>query len=73
MQQSRQKASARIDKLRELVREKEAESEALQARLSELTQSLTLFEQSFAQIAAATGLSDPDDIVNKFFLKEEVR
>jgi predicted RNase H-like nuclease (RuvC/YqgF family) len=46
----RQKASGRIEKLRSLVREKEAESEQLQAKLVELNKSVKIYEESFQQV-----------------------
>jgi hypothetical protein len=69
----RKKAQHRIDKLKELLREKEVESSELQSRLADLQKNVLLYEQSFQQIAAATGLSNPDEIVSKFFLKEDIR
>jgi hypothetical protein len=55
------------------VKEKEAESEQLAAKLVELKKAVKIFEESFQQVALATGLSEPDDIISKFYLKEEIR
>ncbi len=69
----RAKAAGRIDKLKELVREKEIESDQLQQRLEELNKSVKLYESSFKDVCLATGLTDPDQIVTKYFLKEDIR
>lgn len=70
---SRVKASGRMEKLQVALREKELEAESLQARLHELRVELEKYQASFVQISTATGLTEPEEIINKFFLKEDIR
>eukprot|EP00455_Lapot_gusevi_P026803 TRINITY_DN2827_c0_g1_i4.p1 TRINITY_DN2827_c0_g1~~TRINITY_DN2827_c0_g1_i4.p1 ORF type:complete len:472 (+),score=132.60 TRINITY_DN2827_c0_g1_i4:122-1417(+) len=72
-EQERQKVSAKLDKYREIIRQKEQESEQLQTQLNEYNKKLQRYENNFQQITQATGLMDTDEIITKFFLKEDIR
>jgi chromosome segregation ATPase len=72
-ERGRQKLGVKIEALQEDVKETEEESQALQAKLSALELKLRHFEDSFAKVAAATGLTAPDAIVNKYFFKSEIK
>jgi hypothetical protein len=45
----------------------------MQQSLESVNERLRYFEKRFQQISSATGLSDPDAIINKFTLKEEIK
>ena len=42
-------------------------------QLESVNERLRYFERRFQQIASATGLTNPDAIINKFALKEEIK
>jgi hypothetical protein len=42
-------------------------------QLESVNERLRYFEKRFQQIASATGLTNPDSIINKFALKEEIK
>lgn len=69
----RSKVDARLKKLHEEASSSEARSQELGAQLMALDLKLRHYEDSFTKIAAATGLSDPDAIVNKYFFKGEIK
>jgi alpha-tubulin suppressor-like RCC1 family protein len=69
----RAKVDARLKKLHEEAQNAEGRSQELGAQLMALDLKLRHYEDSFTKIAAATGLSDPDAIVNKYFFKGEIK
>jgi hypothetical protein len=68
-----QRYSARIDRLNRDMLGKEKEAIAMQQSLESVNERLRYFEKRFQQIVSATGLTNPDAIINKFNLKEEIR
>jgi len=64
---------ARVAKLSEEMKLKAKEAQAMQAQLESINERLRYFEKRFQQITAATGLTDPNEIINKFTLKEEMK
>src|SRR5207253_1484117 len=68
-----EKLSQRIQKLTEEMEEKALESMSMSNQLESVNERLRYFEKRFQQIASATGLTNPDAIINKFALKEEIR
>lgn len=65
--------SLRIEKLEAEAEAAEKEVGGLTSRLTSLDLKLRHFEDSFQKITAATGLTNPDAIVNKFFFKGEIK
>jgi hypothetical protein len=63
----------RIEKLEAEAEAAEKEVGGLTSRLTSLDLKLRHFEDSFQKITAATGLTNPDAIVNKFFFKGEIK
>jgi hypothetical protein len=63
----------RIEKLETEAEEADKEAGGLSTRLTSLDLKLRHFEDSFQKITAATGLTNPHAIVNKFFFKEEIK
>jgi len=66
---------ARAEKIAELNREMAAKMELAQAKansLKELNERLNFFKQRLQQITATTGLTDQDEIIRKFQLKEKL-
>ena len=49
------------------------EAAKLNQILNGLKEQITFYDDRFQRISAATGLENPDDIVNKFYLKEEIK
>lgn len=72
-EKQRQKVSARIHQLNAEVEAADKEASGLTARLTSLDLKLRHFEDSFQKITAATGLTNPDAIVNKYFFKGEIK
>lgn len=72
-EKARSKIAARIDKLQQEAEEAEKEAGGLTARLTSFDLKLRHFEDSFQKITAATGLTNPDAIVNKFFFKTDIQ
>jgi len=62
----------RISKLQKLVDTNDSEMGNLEKRRTKLEQEIEYFEQRFQKIQAATGLSDPMKIINKFFVNKEI-
>jgi len=69
----RLKIAGRIEKLEAEAEAAEKEAGGLTARLTSLDLKLRHFEDSFQKITAATGLTNPEAIVNKYFFKGEIR
>lgn len=72
-EKTRSKIATRIEKLQQEAESADKEAGGLTARLTSLDLKLRHFEDSFQKITAATGLIDPDAIVNKFFFKGEIK
>lgn len=72
-EKTRSKIATRIDKLQQEAEAADKEAGGLTARLTSLDLKLRHFEDSFQKITAATGLTNPDAIVNKFFFKGEIK
>lgn len=70
---TRSKIAQRIEKLQQQAEYTDKEAGGLTARLTSLDLKLRHFEDSFQKITAATGLENPDAIVNKFFFKGEIK
>lgn len=73
VERSRQRLSTKVEKLHEDAKQTDEEYQALQTKLNALELKLRHFEDSFTKVAAATGLTDPDAIVNKYFFKSEIK
>lgn len=69
----REKIAGRILKLNNEMDEKNREANAMAQQLESVNERLRYFEKRFQQIASATGLTNPDAIINKFALKEEIK
>lgn len=69
----RLKIAGRIEKLEAEAEAAEKETGGLTARLTSLDLKLRHFEDSFQKITAATGLVNPEAIVNKYHFKGEIR
>jgi len=69
----REKLAARVSKLHEEMEEKDKQATVMSQQLESVNERLRYFEKRFQQVASATGLTDPDEIINKFILKEEIR
>jgi alpha-tubulin suppressor-like RCC1 family protein len=69
----KQRIMQRISKLQEEAEQSTAEAEKLHAELNDVTDQLAYYERRFQQITSATGLREPEAIINKFHLKEEIR
>mmetsp|Transcript_7386 Transcript_7386/g.11267 ORF Transcript_7386/g.11267 Transcript_7386/m.11267 type:complete len:432 (-) Transcript_7386:46-1341(-) len=69
----REKINRRIVTLEEEAQAAEKEAGGLTSRLTSLDLKLRHFEDSFQKITAATGLTNPESIVNKYFFKTEIR
>jgi alpha-tubulin suppressor-like RCC1 family protein len=68
----RSKIAQRIDKLQQEAETADKEASGLTSRLTSLELKLRHFEDSFQKITAATGLTNPEAIVNKFAFKGEI-
>lgn len=68
-----EKIAQRVAKLELEAEAAEKEAGGLTSRLTSLDLKMRHFEDSFQKITAATGLTNPDAIVNKFFFKGEIR
>lgn len=73
MQKTQEKVTGRITKLNSELEEKEREALQMAQQLESVNERLRYFEKRFQQIASATGLTDPDAIINKYALKEEIK
>jgi hypothetical protein len=69
----REKVTGRIVKLNNEMEEKNKEAAAMAQQLESVNERLRYFEKRFQQIASATGLTNPDAIINKYALKEEIK
>lgn len=67
------KIAQRIDKLQSEAEAAQKQSQGLTSHLDSIGRKLRHFEDSFQKITAATGLVDPDAIVNKFKFKEDIK
>mmetsp|Transcript_2410 Transcript_2410/g.4500 ORF Transcript_2410/g.4500 Transcript_2410/m.4500 type:complete len:1051 (+) Transcript_2410:95-3247(+) len=72
-QKVQEKIAARVLKLNNEMEEKNKEAFAMAQQLESVNERLRYFEKRFQQIASATGLTNPDAIINKFALKEEIK
>lgn len=72
-EKNRVKIAQRIEKLEAEAEAADLEAGGLTSRLTSLDLKLRHFEDSFQKIMAATGLTNPDAIVNKFFFKGEIK
>lgn len=70
---SHEKINARIGRLTKELEEKSKEAISMQRQLESVNERLRYFEKRFQQVASATGLTNPDAIINKFTLKEEIK
>jgi alpha-tubulin suppressor-like RCC1 family protein len=70
---SHEKINARIGRLSKELEEKSKEAISMQRQLDSVNERLRYFEKRFQQVASATGLTNPDAIINKFSLKEEIK
>jgi hypothetical protein len=70
---TRSKIAQRIEKLQEEVEETNHEAGGLTAHLTSLNLKLCHFEDLFQKITASTGLTNPQAIVNKFHIKDEIK
>lgn len=68
-----EKIAGRILKLNGLMDEKNKEATSMSQQLESVNERLRYFEKRFQQIASATGLTNPDAIINKYALKEEIK
>jgi hypothetical protein len=57
----------------EKIRAKENHANDLHKILNELSNQMQEYKETFQRIAAATGFDNPEDIINKFYLKEEIK
>ncbi len=69
----RKKQAERIERLSHEAQRTEHDSKALSEQLTALDLKLKHFEDTFAKVASATGLTDTTAIVNKFFFKSEIK
>ncbi len=69
----KEKISQRIERLTLEMDAKTLEAGEMGNALESVYERLRFFEKRFQQIAAATGLTDPDALINKFLLKEEMK
>lgn len=69
----RARVRARVEKLLTEAEATDKEAGGLTSRLNSLDLKLRHFEDAYQKIAAATGLTDPDAIVNKWFFKNEIK
>jgi len=65
--------AVRIEQLTTEVELAKTQSETLATRLHSLDLKLRHFENCFGKLTSATGLSNPDEIINKFYLKSEIQ
>lgn len=72
-EKSQAKINHRIKKLEGEVEVAEKEANGLTQKLTAYDLKLRHFEDNFQKITAATGLTNPDAIVNKFFFPGEIR
>jgi len=70
---SQDKIAARVAKLTKELESRGVEAISMAAQLESVNERLRYFEKRFQQIASATGLTNPDGIINKFTLKEEIK
>lgn len=70
---SRAKIEQRMAKLLVDATTADEVSLGLTTKLTGLDHELRRFEEAYSKIVAATGLSDPDAIVNKYFFKNEIK
>jgi chromosome segregation ATPase len=68
-----EKIAARILKLNGVMDEKNKLALSMAQQLESVNERLRYFEKRFQQIASATGLTNPDAIINKYALKEEIK
>jgi hypothetical protein len=69
---AREKIEQRITKLEQEMEETNNEAQDKSQQLDSVNERLRYFENRFQQIASATGLTNPEAIINKFALKEEI-
>jgi alpha-tubulin suppressor-like RCC1 family protein len=69
----RERITFRITKLSGELDDTDQEAAAMAQQLESVNERLRYFEKRFQQIASATGLTNPDSIINKFALKEEIK
>ena len=67
-----QKAMNRINKLQKLVETNDKEIHRLSEKLTGFENQIEYYEDRFRRIYTATGLNDPDKIINKFFVNKEI-
>lgn len=72
-QKIQEKIAGRILKLNSLMDEKNKVALSMAQQLESVNERLRYFEKRFQQIASATGLTNPDAIINKYALKEEIK
>lgn len=65
--------AGRMSKLDQEMTNKSGEAATLAEQLESVNERLRYFEKRFQQIVSATGLTNPDAIINKFALKEEIK
>jgi hypothetical protein len=69
----REKINMRVLKLEDEAKSSEDQGAELNQKLSSLELKLRHYEDNFQKLTAATGLVNPDAIVNKFFFKGEIK
>ncbi len=67
-----EKRQERVNRLQAELRSSGEQSSTVKDELQLWTEKVAQYEQRFHKISQATGLSRPDDIVNKFFSNDEV-
>ena len=72
-EQDEAKTRAKIAALEGEMQAKQQEAAHMSQHLAAVRERLMYFKARFQQIVTATGLDDPDAIVNKFRLKEDIR
>jgi alpha-tubulin suppressor-like RCC1 family protein len=72
-EQEEAKARAKISALETQMLSKQQDAANMSQHLAAVRERLAYFKARFQQIVTATGLDDPDAIVNKFRLKEDIR
>jgi len=71
-EKKRQKRMHRISKLQKLVDTNDLEMSRLEEKRNKLEKKIEYFENRFQKIQEATGLSDPEKIISKFFVNMEI-
>ena len=68
-----EKIENKINKLYSDINVKYSESQHMVSQLNSVNERLRYFEKRFSQIVSVTGLTDPNEIINKFQLKNTIQ